>query len=87
MSVFERLKASILDYPGIDVAIDVEKITPEASLRADLGFDSLDEVGLELLIEEEFAIEVPMEASDNWRLVSDVVAFIEHATAASGEQS
>lgn len=77
MSTFDRLLAG-LDSPGIDV--DLTKVTPEASLRQDLGFDSLDEVCLELMIEEEFHVEVPDGASTTWNTIADVVAFIDAAT-------
>ncbi|GLR55161.1 phosphopantetheine-binding protein [Shinella yambaruensis] len=81
--VFDRLKSGIADYPGID--IDMSKVTRAAHLRDDLGFDSLDEVALELLVEEEFGIFVPVGSSDEWRTISNVVAFVEDAIGSKGQ--
>lgn len=85
MNTFERLKRGFTDgIPGVDV--DATQVTEDAQLRADLNFDSLDEVALELWIETEFGLEVPSGASDDWRLVSDVVAFIDRLVASSNAE-
>ncbi len=85
MTTFERLKRGFTDgIPGVDV--DAAQVTEDARLRADLNFDSLDEVALELWIETEFAVEVPSGASDGWLLVSDVVALIDRLVASSNAE-
>lgn len=86
MSTLERLKAGLINHPGIDTDVDRSKITPSASLREDLGFDSLDEVAIELMIEEEFRIHVEVGASDNWRTIADVIAFVERTAGAGNIQ-
>lgn len=78
MSTFERLKSGLIDYLGAD--IDASKVTPDAHLRSDLGLDSLDEACVEMVIEEEFQIDVPDGASDDWHTVADVIAFIDSIT-------
>lgn len=80
MSTFDRLKNG-LESDMLAIIVDPTNITETARLREDLGLDSLDEVSIELWIEEEYGIEVPDGASDDWLLVSDIVQFIDRATA------
>ena len=53
------------------------KIVENASLRNDLGLESLDIVELIMELEDEFEIEVPDEEADNLKTVGDVIHFIE----------
>ena len=48
--VYEKIKAIIVDT----LAVEEDKITPEARFREDLGADSLDLVELIMAFEDEF---------------------------------
>lgn len=55
---------------------------PGASLRDDLGADSIDLLELVMAIEEDFEIEIDdLGVIDAWKTVGDVVAYVEKATA------
>ena len=70
---FDKLKAIIVEQFDVDEAL----VTPEADMQEDLGIDSLDVVDLIVIISEEFDIEIPDEAVDNIKTVSDIVAYID----------
>lgn len=57
--------------------IDESSISLDTSIADDLNADSLDVVDLIMSIEDEFDIEVPDEAIEGIRTVSDLVKFIE----------
>lgn len=71
--IFDKLKDLIADQ----LSVDEEKITMEASITEDLGADSLDVVDLISAIEDDFDLEIPEEAVDNIKTVSDIVNYIE----------
>ncbi len=73
MSTFERVQKIICEQ----LEIDRHLVTEDATISGDLGADSLDLVDLAMSIEEEFNIEVPDDALDNVRTVSDIVKFID----------
>lgn len=52
-------------------------ITPDTSLVADLGCDSLDRIQLSMDVEDEFGIEIPYEDVDKVKTVGDLVALVE----------
>jgi len=72
-SVFERVKAIIVDVLGVPE----EKVTPEASFRDDLEADSLDLVELIMAFEEEFGGEISDEEAQKITTVGEAVAYIE----------
>ena len=49
----------------------------EGELRRDLGADSLDEVELCMVIEEEFNIEITDEDVDGWKTAGDILRCVE----------
>ena len=57
--------------------IDESKITLDAKLKEDLELDSLDSVELIMSAEEEFGIEIPDEDVMNFKIVNDIVNYIE----------
>jgi acyl carrier protein len=71
--IFTRSKQIVIERSGIDES----KIVENASLRNDLGLDSLDIVELIMELEDEFEIEIPDEEADNLKTVGDVIHFIE----------
>ena len=51
-------------------------ITPELSLKEELGVDSVDLMEFIINLEEAFDIEIPDEDMDNFKTISDVVSYI-----------
>ncbi|MGD9559972.1 MAG: acyl carrier protein [Oscillospiraceae bacterium] len=71
--VFERIRQILSDQ----LDLDEEKITMESDIVEDLEADSLDVVDLVMTIEDEYGLEVPDDQIENFRLVGDVVRYIE----------
>ena len=51
-------------------------VTPELNLKEELGVDSVDLMEFIINLEEAFDIEIPDEDMDNFKTISDVVAYI-----------
>ena len=51
-------------------------VTPELNLKEELGVDSVDLMEFIINLEEAFDIEIPDEDMDNFKAISDVVAYI-----------
>ena len=73
-TVFERIKAIVVEHLGVDGS----EVVSTASFVEDLGADSLDLVELIMAIEEEFStddrkIEIPDEAAEKIVTVQDAV--------------
>jgi len=73
MSVFEDVKAAIVEVLGVDP----EKVTLEASFRDDLEADSLDLVELIMAFEDKFGGEISDEDAQQITTVGEAVAYIE----------
>ncbi len=73
MSVFEDVKAVIVEVLGVDP----EKVIPEASFREDLEADSLDLVELIMAFEDKFGGEIPDEDAQQLTTVGEAVAYAE----------
>ena len=58
--------------------VDIAAITPEASLREDIGINSIGLLYMAMAIEEEFGIKFKNEDFVNIQTVADVIAFIEN---------
>lgn len=71
--VFEKVRSIIAEQ----LDIDPESITYESSITDDLGADSLDVVDLVMCFEDEFGVEIPDDAVETIRTVSDIVKYIE----------
>lgn len=76
--LFERVRAIIVDQLGVDA----EKVTMEASFRADLEADSLDLVELIMAFEDEFGGEISDEDAQNITTVSEAVTYLQTHLAA-----
>lgn len=72
--VFDKVKEILADQ------FDVEQDTIElaTNIADDLSADSLDVVEILMNIEDEFGIEIPDEAIEEIRTVSDLVSYIEN---------
>ena len=71
--VFEKVKELLCEQLELDESV----ITMDADLAEDFDADSLDIVDLIMSIEEEYGLELPPEAVENFRTVGDVVKYIE----------
>lgn len=73
MAVADKVKGIIVEQLGVDE----EEVTSDASFVDDLGADSLDEVELLMVFEEEFGLEIPDEDAEKITRVKDAVEYIE----------
>ena len=62
---------------GLQLGIEPEKVTPDASLTKQLGADSLDVVELVMAFEEAFEIDIDDEAAGEIVTVQDALDYIE----------
>ncbi len=69
---FERVKSIIVDRLGVEEG----EVTMDASIKDDLGADSLDIMDLVLELETEFKMEISDEQAEQISTVGDVVNFI-----------
>ncbi len=76
MSVFDKVKKSIVEQLGVDE----DEVTPEASITDDLGADSLDQVELVMALETEFNLDIPDEDAEKIKTVGDAVRYIEEVS-------
>jgi acyl carrier protein len=70
--IYTKLKEIIIDQ----LAVDPDEVSLEASFIDDLNADSLDLVELIMEIEEKFEIQVPDNAAEKIKTVSDAVNYI-----------
>lgn len=70
-----KVKQIIVDK----LSVSEDEVTNEASFQQDLGADSLDQVELIMMLEEEFGITIPETESSKIATVGDVIAYIENA--------
>ena len=71
--VFEKIQEIIADQ----LDVDKEEITMDTDLMKDLEADSLDAVEIIMAIESEFDVEVPDERAEEFKIVSNIVSFLE----------
>ena len=76
MSVFDKVKEIIVK----ELKVDAEKVTLEASLKDDLGADSLDAVEFVMDLEDVYSIEIDDTKAEAIATVGDLVAYIEELT-------
>ncbi|BCU82157.1 acyl carrier protein [Polycladomyces abyssicola] len=69
----ERVKRIIVDKLNVDPS----EVTPEASIKEDLGADSLDVMDLVLELEDEFEMEISDEEAEKISTVGDIISYIE----------
>lgn len=73
--IFEKVKMLLVEQAFFPV--DVEEIELRDSLANDLGFDSIDEVALVIVLEKEFEIRIVDAEADQWQTVDDICTYIE----------
>lgn len=72
--MFDRVAEIIREQLGLEADV---AINPTTSLMADLEADSLDAVEIIMALEDEFSVEIPDEAAENFKNIGDIVSFIE----------
>jgi len=75
--IAERLRATLAK----ELKQDVTSITPEHTLRGDLGLNSLDAIELMFRIEEEFDLSIPDDDIQGLVKVGDVIDYLERRLA------
>ncbi|MDE6415231.1 MAG: acyl carrier protein [Anaeroplasmataceae bacterium] len=76
MAIFDKVQEIIVK----ELKVDASKVTLEASLKDDLGADSLDAVEIVMDIEDEFGVEIDDTKAEAISTVGDLVAYIEELT-------
>lgn len=76
MAIFDKVKEIIVK----ELKLAEDKVTLEASLKDDLGADSLDAVEIIMDIEDEFGVEIDDTKAEAIATVGDLVAYIEELT-------
>lgn len=76
MGIFDKVQEIIVK----ELKVDAAKVTLEASLKDDLGADSLDAVEIVMDIEDEFGVEIDDTRAEAISTVGDLVAYIEELT-------
>ena len=75
-SVLDRVVEIVTEQMGVDK----EQVSAETSFVNDLGADSLDQVELVMLFEDEFKLDIPDEDAEKIQTIGDAVKYIqEHA--------
>ena len=72
-TMFEKVQAIL----ARQLRVDVEKVTPDAQIKKDLGADSLDILQLLMRIEDQYGIVIPDKALATFNTVGDVVTYLE----------
>ncbi len=67
-----RIRTLVADQLGVDI----EEVTPDASILDDLGADSLDVVELVMSLEDVFDIEVSDEEFEGIRTIGDIQQYV-----------
>lgn len=73
MAVFDKVKEIIIK----ELKVEESKVTETASLKDDLGADSLDAVEIIMDIEDEFGLVIDDEKAEAIATVGDLVKYIE----------
>ncbi|MDY6103875.1 MAG: acyl carrier protein [Acetatifactor sp.] len=73
---FEKVKEIIMDT----INCDEDKIVMEASLKDDLGIDSLDAMELSMALEEAYGLTIDEDAMHGFVTVQNIVDYIDSKT-------
>lgn len=79
MNVEEQVRELVITQ----LKVEPDKVTPEATIREDLGADSLDATELIIAIESAFHISIPDEDALKLVTVKDVVDYVEQKVKAA----
>lgn len=70
---FDKVREIIVEQ----LSVDKSMVTMDTNLMKDLEADSLDAVEIIMAIEEEFDLEIPDEEAEKFRLVGDLVKYVD----------
>ena len=73
----EQIEDIVKEVFAIQIGGWKDKISNEANIRTDMGFDSLDIVEVMMEFENRFNIKIPDEALYNLYTINDVINYIE----------
>ena len=76
---FDEIFEKVRDIIAEQLDIDADTVTLDTNLQKDLEADSLDAVEIVMAIEDEFSIETPEEAMDQFLVVNNIVKYIEES--------
>jgi len=70
---FERVREVLVDQLGVLTS----EVSPQSNIRTDLGADSLDDVEIVMVLEEEFDIDIDIDDFEGLAVVEDIVKYLE----------
>ena len=71
---FEKVREIIVEQ----LSVDESMVTMDTNLMKDLEADSLDAVEIIMAIEEEFDLEIPDEEAETFKMVGDLVKYVDN---------
>ena len=71
---FEKVREIIVEQ----LSVDESMVTMDTNLMKDLEADSLDAVEIIMAIEEEFDLEIPNEEAEKFKMVGDLVKYVDN---------
>jgi acyl carrier protein len=71
-----EIDAKVREILAEQLAVDAEKVVPDARFSEDLNADSLDLVEAVLALEEEWSIEIPEEEMDGVKTVGQAIDLV-----------
>ena len=71
---FETVRDIIVEQ----LSVDESMVTMDTNLMKDLEADSLDAVEIIMAIEEEFDLEIPDEEAEKFKMVGDLVKYVDN---------
>lgn len=75
--MLEKVKEVLVETSNVDAS----KVTMEATLKEDLGIDSLDSVEIIMALESEFDITIEDDEMTNLNTVGDIIKLLESKVA------
>ena len=72
--MFEKVKKILVDELNVDESL----VTPNATIKGDLGADSIDVVQLLMALEDECGVTVSEDDADRFKTVGDIVDLIDN---------
>ncbi|MBQ0016649.1 MAG: acyl carrier protein [Bacteroidales bacterium] len=73
----QEIEKKVKDFMVEELEIDESKIKPEASLKEDIGIDSLDFVDIVVIVEKTFGVKINPEEMMNVKLFSEFCDYLE----------
>lgn len=73
----QEIEAKVNDFLVEELEIDEVKLAPEATLKADLGIDSLDFVDIVVIVQKQFGFKIKPEEMANVKTLTQFYDYIE----------